>query len=296
MTSRKKNTRTKKQPQPDQPLGAVIAVGNQKGGVGKTTVTVNLAAALGDAGHHVLVIDLDPSGGATHHLGVDPYAFEGTVELLNDQSNPGDLAITEGMPMNVSLIAARDELGSITGDIARQLRAGLTQARADYDFILLDTPPNPKSPTTFAAYAAADWFLFVTTPHFLSVRGLTEALRDVGTVRQAVNPGLEVLGVVFNAVDTRSLALRDTKAFLKQHPSLRPFGRKGFIPHSVFPNRVAEEGKTLFQSRQTRYKAVTLRFTQIAREINKRCRDRGGFLAQAPAKRRPTKKGARSHG
>lgn len=283
--------RKQQSPKSKNPLGTVIAIGNQKGGVGKTTVTVNLAAALGEHGHKVLVIDLDPSGGATHHLGVDPYAYEGTVELLSGQGAPADLAITEGMPTNVSLIAARDELGSTVGDIVSQLWAGLTAARSTYDYILLDTPPNPKSPNTFAAYAVADWFLFVTTPHALSVRGLTEALRDVGTVRQTVNPGLEVLGVVFNAVDTRSLALRDTKSFLKQHPTLRPFGRKGFIPYSVFPNRAAEEGVTLFQSRRYRYKAVTLRFEQIAQEINKRCRNRDQFLAKA-TKRPTNKKGA----
>lgn len=286
-------TRKKNSANPEKPFGAVIAIGNQKGGVGKTTVTVNLAAALGDSGHKVLVIDLDPSGGATYHLGVDPYAYEGTVELLAGQGSPADLAITEGMPTNVSLISARDELGNKDSDRVTQLRAGVALARESYDFILLDTPPNPKSPNTFAAYAVADWFLFVTTPHALSVRGLTEALRDVGTVRQAVNPDLEVLGIVFNAVDTRSLALRDTKSFLKQHPNLRPFGRKGFIPWSVFPNRAAEHGITLFQSRKYRFKSVTLRFEQIAKEIAKRCHNRDQFLAKSPPKpRKPKKKRA----
>lgn len=267
------------------PLGATIAIGNQKGGVGKSTVTVNLAAALGELGHKVLVIDLDPSGGATHHLGIDPYAYEGAVELLTQQADPIDLAITEGMPKNVSLIAARDELGSATGDRVKQLQAGLASARAAFDLILLDTPPNPKSPNTFAAYAAADWFLFVTIPHVLSVRGLSEALRDISNVRQAVNPGLEILGVVFNAVDTRSSALRDTKAFLQKHQDLRPFGANGFIPWSVFANRAAEEGKTLFQLRGNRHKAITNRFKQIARAVVKRCSDRDRFLASVPIER-----------
>lgn len=282
--TRRTQAKPRKKKQPKLPA-SVIAIGNQKGGVGKTTVTVNLAAALGDRGHKVLVIDLDPSGGATHHLGVDPYAYEGTVELLAGQGDSTYLAITENMPENVSLIAARDELGATEGDRVARLRAGLATARSEYDFILLDTPPNPKSPNTFAAYAVADWFLFVTTPHALSIRGLTEALRDVGTVRQAINPGLEVLGVVFNAVDTRSLALRHTRAFLKKHPSLRPFGRKGFIPLSVLPNNAAEQGKTLFQIRGYRYKPVTLRFEQIAKAIADRCFNREKFLASKPAKR-----------
>jgi len=280
---------------------AVIAIGNQKGGVGKTTITVNLAAALGELGHKVLIIDLDPSAGATHHLGIDPYAYEGTVELLTGQGAPIDLAITEGMPKNVSLIPARDELASLDTDHVTWLRAGLDglrQTREDqedrqipgaFDYILLDTPPNPKSPNTFAAYATADWFLFVTTPHDLPVRGLTEALRDVGTVRQSDNPSLEVLGVVFTAVDTRTLALRDTKAFLKKHPGLRPFGREGFIPLSVFPNRAVQQGVSVFQLKGHRCREVTSRFKRIAKAVVKRCADRERSSAN---RRKRTKRAA----
>ena len=287
-----KRTKQKKSKKTAAPFGAAIAIGNQKGGVGKSTVTVNLAAALGELGHKVLIIDMDPSGGATHHLGVDPYAYEGTVELLTQQTDPKELAITEGMPKNVSLIAARDELGTATGNHVKQLQAGLASARAAFDLILLDTPPNPKSANTLSAYAAADWFLFVTTPHVLSVRGLSEALRDIGTVRQTANPNLEILGVIFNGVDTRSLALQDTRAFLKKHQNLRPFGAKGFVPWSVFPNRAAEQGRSLFQLPGNRHKPLTDRFKTIAKVVAQRCSDRDRFLTSVstehpvPKKRR----------
>ncbi|MEM7682952.1 MAG: ParA family protein [Planctomycetota bacterium] len=264
--------------------GAVIAVGNQKGGVGKTTVTVNIAAALGELGHRVLLIDLDPSGGATYHLGVDPYAYEGSVELLAGQADPDDLAIAGDMPENVALIPARPDADGDHSAKTKHLRQALQQVRDAYDFILLDTPPNPKSPNTFAAYAAADWFLFVTSPHALSIRGLGEAIRDVAAIRKGPNLELEVLGVVFNAVDTRTLALRDTKDFLTVHESLRPFGPSGFVPWSVLPNRAAEQGKSLFQVAGYRYQPVTLRFEQIAERIAERCEDRDRFLADANAK------------
>ncbi|MEO0966341.1 MAG: ParA family protein [Planctomycetota bacterium] len=261
------------------PLGATIAIGNQKGGAGKTTTTVNLAAALGEMGYRVLVVDLDPSGGATYHLGVDPYAYEGAVELLAGDAEATSLAITEGMSENVGLIAARPELSHDAGSRVDHLRDALEAASATYDFILLDTPPNPKSPNTFAAYATAEWFLFVTKPDALSIRGLTEAIRDVATVRQGPNPRLEILGLLFIDVDTRSRALRETQVFIEQHEKMRPFGRVGFIPSSVFPNRAVAQGKSLFQIPAYRYKPVTLSFERVAEELALRCQDREGFLA-----------------
>lgn len=256
---------------------AIIAVGNHKGGVGKTTVTVNLAAALGEQGHRVLLIDLDPSGGATHHLGVDPYAYQGATELMDGSADPSQLVITDDMPDNVSLIAARPELSDVPGQGGR-LRESLASVLSAYDFILLDTPPNPKSPCTYTAYASADWFLFVTTPQALSIRGLGEALRDVGVMRRGPNPDLEVLGVIFNAVDTRSRALRNTHEFIKLHKTLRPFRRSGFIPNSVFPNRAAEQGRSLFQVPRYRYQTVTLCIDHIAEEVADRCLNRELYL------------------
>lgn len=258
---------------------SIIAVGNQKGGVGKTTVTVNLAAALGEMDQKVLVVDLDPSAGATHHLGVDPYGFEGSAELLTNQTLPNDLAITETMPQNVSLIASRGELASVAPEEARTLREALAPARDEYDFIFLDTPPNPKSPSTLAAYATADWFVLVSPPNTLDILGLSEAIRDIADARKKLNPNLEILGTIFNAVDTRSLAVRDTEAFLSAHKNLRPFEKSPFIPRSVYPNRAAGQGTTLLGLRGTRYKDITLNYESIAGEIVERCHNRKAFLA-----------------
>src|SRR6266568_2885683 len=93
--------------------GIVIGVGNQKGGVGKSTNTVHIAAALGEKGFKVLIIDLDPSAGATKHLGIPPEGFLGTLELLTTAETPRTLAISEGMPPNVHLIPARTELAEL---------------------------------------------------------------------------------------------------------------------------------------------------------------------------------------
>jgi chromosome partitioning protein len=130
--------------------GIVIGIGNQKGGVGKSTNTVHLAAALGEKGHQVLVIDLDPSAGATKHLGIPPNGFAGTLELLTTGETPQTLAISEGMPANVHLIPTRAELAELESLLSKYvdrtslLDRALTLARPHYDFVLLDTPPNPR--------------------------------------------------------------------------------------------------------------------------------------------------------
>src|SRR3712207_3757056 len=95
------------------PQGAVIAVGNQKGGVGKTTNTVHLATALGLRGHRCLIIDLDPSAGATKHLGIPVQSFAGTLELLTTEETVETLAINEGLPAQVDLIPARTQLAEL---------------------------------------------------------------------------------------------------------------------------------------------------------------------------------------
>src|SRR5436305_6078369 len=96
-----------------QRLGTLIAVGNQKGGVGKTTNTVHLAAALGEKGYEVLIIDLDPGAGATKHLGIPVQSFAGTLELLTTSETPRTLAIAEGMPKGVHLIPSRTQLSEL---------------------------------------------------------------------------------------------------------------------------------------------------------------------------------------
>ena len=159
-------------------------------------------------------------------------------------------------------------------------------ARDDYDFILLDTAPNPGSPSTFAAYSTADWFLCVVVPHALAIHGLSEALRDIGTARQGPNPDLEILGTIFNSVDTRSLAVHHAQDFLDKHSNLRPFSRIPFIPTSVSLNRAAERGKTLFQVPRLRYSPVALRFEQVAQELVERCADREGFISASESNAR----------
>jgi chromosome partitioning protein len=191
----------------------VIAVGNQKGGVGKTTNAVHLAAALGMRGFRCLVVDLDPAAGATKHLGVRPEDYAGTPELLTGAGTSMELAIDEGMPPGVSLIPARLELSAIDTQLSRfadraaLLRAPLHSARSHFDLMILDTSPSPAFTTTVAAYGAADYFLLSAFAHPLSLGGISEALRDLADVRESCNPSLELLGIVLCNVDRRATRL-----------------------------------------------------------------------------------------
>src|SRR5215510_13133575 len=102
-----------------KPMGIVIGVGNQKGGVGKTTNTLHIAAALGERGYRSLIIDLDPAAGATKHLGVPLQSFAGTLELLTTEEPPQSLAISDKLPRGVHLIPSRPQLSELDGLLSK---------------------------------------------------------------------------------------------------------------------------------------------------------------------------------
>src|SRR5262249_52791763 len=154
----------------DRLLTTVIAVGNQKGGVAKTTNTVHLAAALGELGRKCLIIDLDMNQGATLHIGIPSEAFLGTYEMLIVEEEAEDVIITnedEGidLPTNVHIISARRNLEKVEQALLQQNKFLITQdvligplkaLYGKYDYIFLDTAPNATTPT-IAAYKAAKW-------------------------------------------------------------------------------------------------------------------------------------------
>lgn len=266
------------------PLGILIAVGNQKGGVGKTTNSVNIAAALGQGGYRCLIIDLDPAAGATKHLGISVNSYAGCLEMLTTDEPLAHLVITERMPRGVDLIPSRPQLSELDSLLSKFIdRSGIldrpvAEARQAYDFVILDTAPAPAATTTIAAYATAEWFLLSAFPHPLSLGGLTEAFNDIADVRRHRNPRLEVLGVVFTNVDGRATRLRaQLEAVVNESLAGRQF--ETHISQAVILPELSGRGRTLFQLPRYLDIKVAQQYLRLAAEIEYRTLHRDAFLS-----------------
>ncbi|PJJ99945.1 chromosome partitioning protein [Lysobacteraceae bacterium NML75-0749] len=220
-------------------MARIIAVANQKGGVGKTTTAVNLAAALAATPKRVLLVDLDSQGNATSGSGVDKHEVAHTTcDVLLEEVAPRDaiFATEEGhdlMPGNTDLTAAEITLMDEEGREQRLKRA-LDAVRGDYDFIIIDCPPA-LSLLTLNALTAADSVLVPMQCEYYALEGLTSLLQTIEALKQKLNPQLEIEGVLRTMFDVRNNLANAVSAELEQH-----FGDKVFntiVPRNV---RVAE--------------------------------------------------------
>lgn len=263
----------------------IIAVGNQKGGVGKTTNTVHIAAALGERGRKCLIIDLDPNDTATRHFGIEGEAFLGSYELLTGDELPLDLAMNEAdeefeFPKGVHLIPSRRKLENVDEVLPEKhgkfysprdiLLDPLQTVINKYDYILLDTAPNSKVPTK-AAYLVADWFLLTAMPEPFAVTGLTDALHDIQDAQKKLNPHLKLLGVIIAGVDRRT-SLSNSLTEYVQTAFSTPDGESAkfrtIISRSTVIPSAQKAGKTVFQTSPDH--AVAHQYRALAAEIEDR--------------------------
>jgi chromosome partitioning protein len=277
----------------------VIAVGNQKGGVGKSTLSVHLAAALGELGRQCLLWDLDMNRGATLQLGLPAeMPILGSFEILTGEEDPSEVVVRQGdiegidLPENVSLIPARRNLEGIDAVLSVKYKFGnpkdilrplVESLRGDYDYIFLDTAPNLTIPTV-AAYKAADYFLLSAIPEPLAVGGLNDALADIATVRQQGNPNLRLIGVVLSAIKGRSTRIqRELIGYVQDtfdnapDPYIRSY--KAQIAETTYICESQKQGKTMFQLYPTH--KVTEQFRELALEIEARLNGLEGIATEA---------------
>jgi chromosome partitioning protein len=200
-------------------MGRVIAFANQKGGVAKTTSTLNLAVAFKEQGHSVLAIDLDPQGNLTMSQGLNPDAIERSMydvlvhrlpitEIIH--SGEVDLAVS-----SIDLAGAELALSSMIGR-ERALEKALLPVRDEYDFIMIDTPPS-LGLLTINAFVASDGVIVPVQCEYLSLRGLVQLENTLAMVRENLNPHVEIQGILPTMYDRRTLHSREAVEILQEN-------------------------------------------------------------------------------
>jgi chromosome partitioning protein len=252
-------------------MGKVLAIANQKGGVGKTTTCVNLAASLAATHRRVLVVDLDPQGNATMGCGVDKASLELTIcDVLIDGVDAREVIVTpaEGnyrlLPSNQSLTLAEVELLQ-QPEREYRLRKALEPVRGDYDYILIDCPPSLNM-LTVNALAASDGVLIPMQCEYYALEGLTALLSTIEQIRSSANPKLKLHGILRTMFDPRNNLATEVSGQLTQHFGDRVF--RTVIPRNVRLAEAPSFGRPALY--HDKYSRGALAYLALAGEINRR--------------------------
>ena len=206
----------------------VIAFANQKGGVAKTTTTLNLAAAFGEEGHRVLCVDMDPQGNLTMSQGIDPDTLEVSMfdVLVHDMSIREVIRRREVDVACSSIDLAGAEIAmSMKIGRERSLDKSLREIREDYDFICIDTPPS-LGLLTINALTAADKVIVPVQCEYLSMRGLIQLQNTLSMVREELNPEIEIEGILPTLVDNRTVHAKEAIEILEENFGDRVFASR----------------------------------------------------------------------
>jgi chromosome partitioning protein len=202
-------------------MGTIYAIANQKGGVGKTTTAVNVAACIAEAGYATLLVDVDPQANATVGLGVERSRAPGLYEVLTGEANAMDALVAtpvEGLqllPAGAGLAGANVELPRMEG-FEQRLRETLEPVRAEFEYVLLDCPPS-LGPLTVCALVAADRVIVPVQTEYFALEGLAGLLETLALVRRELNPRLTVAGMLLTMHDARTRLGQDVEREVRAH-------------------------------------------------------------------------------
>ena len=240
-------------------MSTIIAIANQKGGVGKTTTAINLGIGLVNKGNKVLLVDLDPQGNATQGLGFEADNLEITISTILRRIINKDYSITkdygimchpEGislMPANIELSVLETELISLLFGREKVLKTYLDMIRDEYDYIIIDCMPSLNL-IAINALVAADEVIIPIHAQYYSVRGLEQLLQTIGSIRSnGLNETLKIAGILYTCVNDRTTSFRNIQEILKNAYSENIKIFESYIPRSVKAEEAPSYGQSIYK-------------------------------------------------
>ena len=252
-------------------MAKIICIANQKGGVGKTTTAVNLAASLAAAERKTLLVDMDPQGNASSGAGIDKEALQQNVydALIND-ADPAGIVIPTSVP-HLDILAATDDLAGaelelVSADNREQrLKQALAAISGNYDYILIDSPPS-LGLLTINAMTAADSILIPLQCEFYAMEGLSKILKTIKLVKKSLNPELSMEGILLTMFDARNKLAHQVSEDIRGHFKGNAF--QTVIPRNVRLSEAPSHGKPIILYDITSRGAVS--YLELAQEIIRR--------------------------
>ncbi len=259
-------------------MGKIVSFSNQKGGVGKTTTCVNMAAYIASTGKKVLLVDIDPQGNATTGLGFSKSTLKKSVynvliddERVSDNILQTELTGLDVLPSNIDLAGAEVEL-VYKRSREKVLKNALEEVRDNYDYIFIDCPPS-LGLLTINALAASDSIIIPIQSEYYALEGLSQLMNSITLVKQHLNPNLDVDGVVLTMYDSRSLISKQIAEEIKKFFTKRLF--EIVVPRNVRLVEASSYGRPIMMhdpkcTGARAYKALTMEYLSREEKKNKK--------------------------